>query len=120
MRIQPTYEELKPFIYSCTVPDSKCIQPTYEELKLLSVLRYISSAVTRIQPTYEELKLPVSGNHFANFHRIQPTYEELKQQRFPLILFGYSRIQPTYEELKPTEVSEDVADTAVSSLPMRN
>ena len=53
--IQPTYEELKPFVIVKRSGTGTGIQPTYEELKRLSVPT-VPSSDSGIQPTYEELK----------------------------------------------------------------
>ena len=54
-RIQPTYEELKPWIAEHHAPSPLSIQPTYEELKLEQGELNLSEEDS-IQPTYEELK----------------------------------------------------------------
>ena len=53
--IQPTYEELKRFMFLPPSPGHCRIQPTYEELKLGKVQLALLQG-SRIQPTYEELK----------------------------------------------------------------
>ena len=78
-RCEPTYEELKLFVFYFFYATIFCCEPTYEELKPKK-RRKLSLVILCCEPTYEELK-PNSVLEFYNRGwSCEPTYEELKQQ----------------------------------------
>ena len=85
LRLDRTYEELKPAYCTGAVIQHLCLDRTYEELKL-SKDKAVSPILEGLDRTYEELKLRPGVQLVHGLPGLDRTYEELKLPPFCFLL----------------------------------
>mgnify|MGYP007100546170 CR=1 FL=1 len=78
LRLEPTYEGLKPGVGLRSLVLRSRLEPTYEGLKRKQLRSQGGLRSASLEPTYEGLKLTSRPVACMSLRRLEPTYEGLK------------------------------------------